>query len=694
MRNRLIAVVAMSLLTVFPAAAANAGEPSIDFNGAGWGHGVGMSQYGALGRANDGQDYTKILTDYYQGASIGTLGTDVVDPGLIFTNVASDITSTTLRVSNGPATPRTGMVVTRLTGEATEPTETLLSGDKVVIVDETPGQGQPNGCVMTLTIAGADTVWGPGTCDLDVELATGGDGVEHVVSATNCRRPTQCTYGEGVALHLVDNASDQRTTHDCIGSCAYGLEFQGFDIAIETSLDEYTRGVAEVPFSWPMDTLKTQAVAARSFAASLVDATDHRDAGCFCDLNNSSSFQVYAGWVGGMLSSSEWFQAADETAGEIMKHTAAPDSDIVRAYYSSSNGGASEWVKEKWGADLPYLVSVPDPWSLWTPNPRRDWTFTRTGSAVIDAFWGTSSDYTLAGAEVVAHNMSGSAKTVRFTAEKPDGSPVTKDVSGASVAAKFGLYSWYFDIDDSRVNVSPPPPGTGGATSVGVQDPRSGIWTLRNANGTTDDFYFGNPKDIPFIGDWNGNGIDTVGLYRESAGFLFLRHTNTQGFADVDIYYGNPGDLPVAGDWNGDGIDTVGIYRPSQSRFYLRNTNTQGNADVDLAFGQKGDVPIAGDWDGNGYDTVGVYRPSTRMVYFTNSLTSGAADFSYHYLGASPGDRIVAGDWNLDGVDTVGVFRPSNATFYLRDTYTQTNANIVIKLGASWMNPVVGYWGQ
>jgi peptidoglycan hydrolase-like amidase len=256
-------------------------------------------------------------------------------------------------------------------------------------VDETPVQGQPNGCKMTLTISGAVTVWESGTCDLDVELATGGAGVEHVVSATNCRRPTQCTYGEGTALHLVDNGSDQRDVHDCIGSCAYGLEFQGFDIAIETSLDEYTRGVAEVPFSWHVDALKTQAVAARSFAASLVDATDHKDAGCFCDLNNSSSFQVYAGWVGDWTSSNQWFGAADATAGEVMTHPSAPDSNIVRAYYSSSNGGASEWVKEKWGADLPYLVSVDDPWSLLPPNPRRDWTFTSKVSPIIVAFGGT-----------------------------------------------------------------------------------------------------------------------------------------------------------------------------------------------------------------------------------------------------------------------------------------------------------------
>jgi hypothetical protein len=51
------------------------------------------------------------------------------------------------------------------------------------------------------------------------------------------------------------------------------------------------------------------------------------------------------------------------------------------------------------------------------------------------------------------------------------------------------------------------------------------------------------------------------------------------------------------GDWNNDGIDTIGIYRTGT--FYLRNSNTNGFAEVVFALGNPGDMPIAGDWDGN-----------------------------------------------------------------------------------------------
>jgi hypothetical protein len=51
----------------------------------------------------------------------------------------------------------------------------------------------------------------------------------------------------------------------------------------------------------------------------------------------------------------------------------------------------------------------------------------------------------------------------------------------------------------------------------------------------------------------------------------------------------------VTGDWNNDGIDTIGVYR--NARFYLRNSNTVGTADIVFALGNPGDMPIAGDWD-------------------------------------------------------------------------------------------------
>jgi len=688
------------MVFALPSVSAQAAEGSetIDFVGAGWGHGVGMSQYGAYGRAVEGQTYVEILTaddvGYYQGATIGTLGVEVPDPGPLFTNVASDLAGTTLTVLDGPGEPREGMVVTRVTGGETQPTATLFTGDTIAIVDTTPEEGAPYGCEAALTIGGVVTTWPAGTCDFTIGLTPGTGQPAQLIQATNCRTANG-TFGYGTELHLVDNGSTlKRTKLDCIGgNCTVGPVFPGFDMVVETTFDEYTRGIGEVPFSWPAEALKTQAVAARSYAASYAVARDNTATGCFCDLKNDSSFQVYAGWIGGWPSNGLWDAAAVSTNGQVLVHPDAPDATIVRAFYSSSNGGASEWVKEKWVADLPYLVSVPDPYSLVAANPLASWTFQYSADSVVHTVWGASASYTLTSAEVVANNVSGSAKTVRFSALKPDGTPVSKDLSSGAVTSAFGLYSWYFDINDSGVTGGPTPPPPSGPATVGVQDPHTGIWTLRLNDGSITTFYYGDPNDKPFVGDWNGDGTETIGLYRQSVGFLFLRYTNTQGVADVDIYYGIPGDIPVAGDWNGDGIDTVGVYRPSEARFYLRNTNTQGIADVTVEFGESGDMPLAGDWNGDGIDTVGVYRPATKMVYLTDSITDGTVSVSFLYSGTAPGDTVFSGDWDNNGYDTLGVFRPSTSTFYLRDTFTQSSANISFSFGDSWMNPIAGYWG-
>ncbi|MEX0700178.1 MAG: hypothetical protein WD354_10660, partial [Acidimicrobiia bacterium] len=104
----------------------------------------------------------------------------------------------------------------------------------------------------------------------------------------------------------------------------------------------------------------------------------------------------------------------------------------------------------------------------------------------------------------------------------------------------------------------------------GLVDVTSGVWTLHDGAGVTS-FFYGNPGDRPFTGDWNCDGIDTPGLYRQSDGFVYLRNTNTQGVADIRFFFGNPGDVPIAGDFDGDNCDTVSIYRPSEARFYIIN---------------------------------------------------------------------------------------------------------------------------
>ena len=74
-----------------------------------------------------------------------------------------------------------------------------------------------------------------------------------------------------------------------------------------------------------------------------------------------------------------------------------------------------------------------------------------------------------------------------------------------------------------------------------------------------------------------------------------------QGTVDITPFiFGPLGAKPIAGDWNGDGVDTIGVFDSSTATMALNNTNTAGNkvGDIVFSFGQKGDIPLAGDWDG------------------------------------------------------------------------------------------------
>jgi parallel beta-helix repeat protein len=214
---------------------------------------------------------------------------------------------------------------------------------------------------------------------------------------------------------------------------------------------------------------------------------------------------------------------------------------------------------------------------------------------------------------------------------------------------------------------------------VGLVNSATGEWHLRHSEDDVTSFYYGNPGDYPFMGDWDCDGTDTPGLYRQSDGFAYLRNANTQGNADVSFLFGNPGDVPIAGDFNADGCDTLSIYRPSNQRFYIINELGKdggglGAADYEFLFGNPGDTPVVGDWDGDGVDEIGLHRETTGFFYYRNTLTTGIADGQFYF--GDPGDRFIAGDWGVvDGLETPAMFRPSNTTFYFRHTMTQGNAD-------------------
>jgi len=233
--------------------------------------------------------------------------------------------------------------------------------------------------------------------------------------------------------------------------------------------------------------------------------------------------------------------------------------------------------------------------------------------------------------------------------------------------------------------------------TIGLVDPTQGMWHLYDATGTeTATFFFGNPGDYPIMGDWDGDGVETPGLYRQSDGYVYLRNSNSQGIADIKFFFGNPGDVPLAGDFNGDGFDTVSIYRPSQARFYIINElgsddGGLGAADIDYVFGNPGDKPFVGDFDADGIETVGLHRESTGLVYFRNQHTPGNADNEFIF--GNPGDRLIAGDWNQNDEYTPALFRPPNVTMFFRYSNTQGNADFQYTAGEPAWLPVSGNTG-
>ncbi|MBK6315436.1 MAG: hypothetical protein IPF53_14360 [Blastocatellia bacterium] len=111
---------------------------------------------------------------------------------------------------------------------------------------------------------------------------------------------------------------------------------------------------------------------------------------------------------------------------------------------------------------------------------------------------------------------------------------------------------------------------------------------------------------IPVVGDWNGDGIDTIGLFIPGTKTFQLRNSNSNGGADLQFVYNITGGSgffkPVAGDWDGDGVDTIGLMVRNiigtGTTFALRNSNSSGPANVAVALGSISDLPVAGNFDG------------------------------------------------------------------------------------------------
>lgn len=142
-------------------------------------------------------------------------------------------------------------------------------------------------------------------------------------------------------------------------------------------------------------------------------------------------------------------------------------------------------------------------------------------------------------------------------------------------------------------------------------------------------------------------------------GHRLLKHKAT-GKARADLIdhvfrYGSGSDKPVAGDWNGDGIANIGIFRDGQWYLDANGDGRWSSEDAKVTFGEKGDIPVVGDFDGDGIDEIGVYRAGKWIIDSNNNRTLDAADKVFEMGGE--GYLPVVGDVDGDGIDDPGLYR-------------------------------------
>ncbi|MBQ7814189.1 MAG: hypothetical protein IJ387_06825, partial [Thermoguttaceae bacterium] len=120
-------------------------------------------------------------------------------------------------------------------------------------------------------------------------------------------------------------------------------------------------------------------------------------------------------------------------------------------------------------------------------------------------------------------------------------------------------------------------------------------------------FQYGNDGDVALTGDWTGDGVAKIGVYRNGDWYFDMNGDGRWNDGDVKLErMGGAGYVPVVGDFDGDGVDSIGLFSNGD---WLIDSDGDRRFDASIRFGQTGDVPVVGDFNGDGVDELAVYRP-------------------------------------------------------------------------------------
>ncbi|WP_273887367.1 SpoIID/LytB domain-containing protein [Rubrobacter naiadicus] len=286
--------------------------------GSGYGHGVGLSQYGAYGRAVSGQGYARIVKAYYHGVRLTRYGNNPL-----------------VRV----------LLAKRSIGQT-------------YTIQVTPGSTArlaPSGTGVSLTL-------GPG--DYRVGYLTS-KGLYRVTNFSSGR--TLGDYRGPIVFRRASGGFLHYGGRSYRGALIVRVSGGSFYLVNRLGLEGYVRGVVpnEMPPSWPQAALEAQAVASRSYARSALEA----HARVF-DLTGSDER-----YLGASSETPSTNHAVSKTRGVVATYAGSP----IKAFYYSSDGGYTEASSYVFGPE-PYLKAMKDttpagrpydaiggsPWMRWS----------------------------------------------------------------------------------------------------------------------------------------------------------------------------------------------------------------------------------------------------------------------------------------------------------------------------------------
>jgi stage II sporulation protein D len=204
--------------------------------------------------------------------------------------------------------------------------------------------------------------------------------------------------------------------------------------------ERYLKGVvpSEVSSSWPMEALKAQAVAARSYAWWQV-LRARLSSGSIYDLDDTIGYQAYLGITRRSVPTDT---AVDQTSRLVMKY----QGKIIKAYFSADSGGVTEASKNVFGEDLPFLVSKPELYDI--SKTKTNWTKSLSSQMLDAAF-----ERSILKLEVRSEDRNESGRVSFLTAYDRDGR--VEKIPGTRVRTLLKLRSTLFDLStDSTGNVT------------------------------------------------------------------------------------------------------------------------------------------------------------------------------------------------------------------------------------------------